>query len=93
MRAKFLVIVERGSTNYSAYSPDLPGCIASGKTIEETLDSMRSAIDFHIEGIIENGDPLPIPRTLSSYVNDTDEISDSDILTSVETDIPQLAAA
>lgn len=54
---------------------------------------MRSAIDFHIEGIIENGDPLPIPRTLSSYVNDTDEISDSDILTSVETDIPQLAAA
>lgn len=93
MRAKFLVIVERGSRNYSAYSPDLPGCIATGKTIEETLDSMRSAIDFHIEGMIENGDALPIPRTLSSYVNDTDEISDSDILTSVETDIPQLAAA
>lgn len=93
MRSKFLVIVEKGARNYSAYSPDLPGCIATGKTIEDTLESMRSAIEFHLEGMIENGDVLPVPRSLSSYVLDTDEISPDDLLTSIEAEIPQLAAA
>ncbi len=93
MKAKFLVIVEKGGKNYSAYSPDLPGCIATGKSVEETLDSMRSAIEFHLEGMLENGEALPAPRSLGSYVRDSDEISADDILTSIETNIPHLAAA
>ena len=93
MKTRFLVVVEKGESNYSAYSPDLPGCIATGKTIEETLDEMRSAVEFHLEGMIENNDPLPVPRSLSTYILDTDEISVDDILTSIEAEVPQLAAA
>jgi|KBSSwiStaDraftv2_1062776.scaffolds.fasta_scaffold145056_2 predicted RNase H-like HicB family nuclease len=93
MKAKFLVIVEKGRSNYSSYSPDLPGCIATGKTVEETLGAMRSAIDFHLEGMIENGDEIPIPRSLNAYVHETDEISVDDILTSIETELPEMAHA
>ncbi|MGH9818710.1 MAG: type II toxin-antitoxin system HicB family antitoxin [Pyrinomonadaceae bacterium] len=93
MKAKFLVVVERGQANYSAYSPDLPGCIATGKTVEQTLDEMRLAIDFHLEGMIENGDEPPNPRTLAHYIRETDEISVEDILTSIETELPEMAHA
>ena len=93
MKGKFLVVVEKGQANYSAYSPDLPGCIATGKTVEQTLDEMRLAIEFHLEGMLENGDPLPSPRTLANYISETDEISENDILTSIEAEIPQLGPA
>ena len=93
MKAKFLVVVEKGQSNYSAYSPDLPGCIATGKTVERTLDEMRSAIMFHLEGILEDGGRLPAPKSLNSYINETDEISVDDILTSVEIEIPEMALA
>ena len=91
MKAKYLVIIEKGGTNYSAYSPDIPGCMATGKTVEETIDEMRSVITFHLEGMVENGEELPAPRSLSDFLNETDEISDNDILTSIETDLPVLA--
>lgn len=93
MKAKFLVVIERGTGNYSAYSPDLPGCIATGKTVEVTLDDMRSAILFHLEGMIENGESVPAPRSLNSYLLETDEISVDDILTTVEIEMPELAFA
>lgn len=93
MKAKFLVIVEKGQSNYSSYSLDLPGCIATGKTVEDTLEAMRSAIDFHLEGMMENGDELPEPRSLNSYIRETDEISVDDILTSIETELPEMAHA
>ena len=93
MKAKFLVVVEKGQSNYSAYSPDLPGCIATGKTVEGTLDEMRSAVKFHLEGILEYGGRLPAPKSLNSYINETDEISVDDILTSVEIEIPEMALA
>ncbi len=93
MKAKFLVIIEKGKGNYSAYSPDLPGCIATGKTVEKTLDEMRSAIQFHLEGIIENGDAVPVPRSLNTYLLETDEISADDIITSIETEMHELALA
>ena len=91
MKVKYLVIIEKGGANYSAYSPDIPGAMATGKTVEETIDEMRSVITFHLEGMIENGEELPIPRSLSDFLNETDEISDNDILTSIETDLPVLA--
>ena len=93
MKSKFLVVIEKGSNNYSAYSPDLPGCIATGKSVEKTVAEMSSAIEFHLEGMIENGDSLPIPRSLNSYLLETDEISANDILTSIEAEIPELTLA
>ena len=56
MKSRYLVIIERGERSYSSYSPDVPGCIATGKSIEETIDRMRSAIEFHFDGMIEAGD-------------------------------------
>jgi len=91
MKAKYLVIIEKGGSNYSAYSPDIPGCMATGKTVEETIDEMRSVIAFHLEGMMENGEELPTPKSLYYFLHETDEISDNDILTSIETDLPVLA--
>ncbi len=93
MKAKFLVIVEKGDKNFSAYSPDLPGCIATGTSVDGTLAEMRVAIEFHLDGMIENGEELPVPRTLSTYIRETDEIAPDDILTTIEAEIPLLAAA
>jgi predicted RNase H-like HicB family nuclease len=59
---KYAVIYEGDEqTGYSAYVPDLPGCIATGKTLEETRERMRGAIEFHIRGMREDGDPIPEP--------------------------------
>jgi predicted RNase H-like HicB family nuclease len=60
---KFLIIIETAGSNFSAYSPDLPGCIATGDTREETERNMLEAIQMHIEGLRE--DNLPIPKSSS----------------------------
>lgn len=60
----YLIVIENAGENYSAYSPDLPGCVATGKTIEETRASMRQAILMHIEGLLEDG--LAIPQALAT---------------------------
>jgi predicted RNase H-like HicB family nuclease len=57
---KYAIIIEKGESNYSAYAPDLPGVVAAAKTEEETIDLMREAIEFHIQGLKE--DKLPIPK-------------------------------
>ena len=58
---RFLVVIEKAGKNYSAYSPDLPGCIATGKTQEEVALNMHEAIELHVQGLIE--DKLPIPES------------------------------
>jgi predicted RNase H-like HicB family nuclease len=65
--SKYLIIIEKTGTGYSAYSPDLPGCVATGKTREETENEMKDAIEFHIEGLRLNGDEVPKPSSLASY--------------------------
>jgi predicted RNase H-like HicB family nuclease len=65
---EYTVILEKGENNWSAYVPDLPGCIATGKTRDETLQRMREAIQFHIEGMRLNGEPVPEPTTESDRV-------------------------
>ena len=65
--SKYLIIIEKTGTGYSAYSPDLPGCVATGKTREETENEMKDAIEFHIEGLRLNGDDVPKPSSLASY--------------------------
>jgi predicted RNase H-like HicB family nuclease len=68
---KYAVIIEAGARNYSAYVPDLPGCIATGKTLDQVKQMMREAIAFHIEGLKEDGLPIPEPTTLCEYVEAT----------------------
>ena len=58
---KYAVVIEKGDTNYSAYVPDLPGCVAAADTIEETEKLIRGAIEFHIRGMIEDGIEIPQP--------------------------------
>jgi predicted RNase H-like HicB family nuclease len=65
--SKYLIIIEKTGTGYSAYSPDLPGCVATGATREETEREMKEAIEFHIEGLRLNGDEVPKPSSLASY--------------------------
>jgi predicted RNase H-like HicB family nuclease len=65
---KYAVVIENAGTNYSAYVPDLPGCIATGRTIEEAENEIRSAIKFHLEGMKEDGRPIPEPSSAVEYV-------------------------
>ena len=65
---KYLIVIEKSETGYSAYSPDLPGCVSTGNTTEETEKNMREAIAFHIDGLKEEGYEIPKPTSRSSYV-------------------------
>ena len=65
---KYLIVVEKTGTGYSAYSPDLDGCVATGRTHEEVEREMQEAISFHLEGMAQSGEPIPAPRTYSRYV-------------------------
>ena len=62
---KYAVVVESGPNNFTAYVPDLPGCITTGKTLEEISHNMREAIALHLEGIAEDGGTIPEPSTLA----------------------------
>jgi len=64
----FLEVIERANDNYSAYSPDLPGCVATGATRHEAEDNMHQAIEMHIQGLLEDGIPIPEPHALAEYI-------------------------
>jgi len=65
---KYLVIFEKAEDNYSAYSPDIPGCIATGATRDEAEKNIRQAISFHIKGLVEDGLPIPEPASSTEYI-------------------------
>jgi predicted RNase H-like HicB family nuclease len=65
---RFAVVIEKAQGNYSAYVPDLPGCIATGNTIEETEREIRDAIQFHLDSMREEGLPIPEPTSHVEYV-------------------------
>jgi len=65
---RFGIVIEKGPSNYSAYAPDLPGCIATGESVEEVEREMAEAIRFHLEGLREDGLPIPEPTSLCEYV-------------------------
>ena len=65
---KYLIVIEETVTGFSAYSPDLPGCVATGATQAEVEKNMREAISFHLDGLREDGEAGPEPRTYSTYV-------------------------
>jgi predicted RNase H-like HicB family nuclease len=65
---RYAVVIEKAENNYSAYVPDLPGCVATGTTIAELEDEIRSAIAFHLEGMREDGLSLPQPSSQVEYI-------------------------
>ncbi len=65
---KYLVVFEKANGNYSAYSPDLPGCVATGKTLKETETNIKAAIGFHIKGLEEDGLPVPESSSYTEYI-------------------------
>ena len=69
---RYLIVLEPTSKGFSAYSPDLDGCVAAADDREETIALMREAIAFHLEGLAESGEPVPTPKCESAYVEVTD---------------------
>jgi predicted RNase H-like HicB family nuclease len=65
---RFLVIIEKAEGNYSAYSPDLPGCIATGATREETEQNMHEAIEMHVQGLLEDNLSIPVSTSSAEFV-------------------------
>ncbi len=65
---KYAVIFEKSKTGYGAYVPDLPGCVAVGKTLKESQRLIREAIELHLEGMREDGDPIPEATSIADYV-------------------------
>ncbi|MBU4174292.1 MAG: type II toxin-antitoxin system HicB family antitoxin [Actinobacteria bacterium] len=72
---QFLVVIEKADGNYSAYSPDLTGCVATGTTREEVEKNIREAIEMHIQGLIEDGLPVPESESVAEYITVKEEIS------------------
>jgi predicted RNase H-like HicB family nuclease len=66
---KYLIIIEKAQKNYSAFSPDLPGCVATGKTRAAAESNMKKAIELHVRGLRLDNQPLPEPRSFAEYVN------------------------
>ncbi|MEW5941182.1 MAG: type II toxin-antitoxin system HicB family antitoxin [Chloroflexota bacterium] len=65
---RFLIVIEKAGKNYSAYSPDLPGCVATGKTQEETALNMHEAIELHIQGLLEDNLPIPESHAFAEFI-------------------------
>ena len=65
---RFLVVIEKANDNYSAYSPDLPGCVATGGTREEAERNMHEAIELHVRGLKEDGLPIPESNSIAEYI-------------------------
>jgi predicted RNase H-like HicB family nuclease len=65
---RYAVVIEKGEKNYSAYVPDLPGCVSVGDTLDEVKAEIREAIEFHLDGMREDGAPIPLPSSRAEYV-------------------------
>ncbi|HVY63785.1 MAG TPA: type II toxin-antitoxin system HicB family antitoxin [Gammaproteobacteria bacterium] len=65
---RYAIVIEQADANYSAYVPDLPGCVATGATVAETEQAIREAIEFHLEGLRDDGEPIPPPTSRVDYV-------------------------
>ncbi|MEO7020030.1 MAG: type II toxin-antitoxin system HicB family antitoxin [Ktedonobacteraceae bacterium] len=65
---RFLIVIENEDGHYGAYSPDLPGCVAVGDTLEEVQQNIQAAIRMHINGMIEDHEPIPVPQSRVEYM-------------------------
>jgi predicted RNase H-like HicB family nuclease len=66
---RYAVVIEKSARNYSAYLPDVPGCVATGKTVAQTISNLQQALEMHFAGMQEDGEPIPDPVTLCDYVD------------------------
>jgi predicted RNase H-like HicB family nuclease len=66
---RYAIVIEQDDDSYGAYVPDLPGCVAVGNSIEEVTELIREAVQFHIEGLVEEGLPIPPPTTRVEYIS------------------------
>ncbi len=66
---RYAIVIEKAESNYAAYVPDLPGCVATGQTIEETEQQIREAVDLHLRGMREDGSPIPEPSSSVDYID------------------------
>ena len=66
---RYAVVIEKGAQSFSGYVPDLPGCVAAGDTLQQTEQLLREAIELHLEGLAEDGMPIPDPSSVVDYVN------------------------
>lgn len=71
MTSRYAVVFERSRTGYGGYVPDLPGCVAAAPTLEEAENLIREAIEFHLEGLREDGDAIPTPTTVAEMIEVT----------------------
>jgi len=92
---KYLVVIEKAKNNYSAFSPDVWGCIATGNSVEETLVQIREALQMHLESMSNDGEEIPKAKGLSQHISDgvfkEGEIADEYFITEVEIAVPQHA--
>ena len=65
---RYAIVIEKAENNFAAYVPDLPGCVATGATVEETEQQIREAIEFHLRGMREDGLPIPEPASQVEYI-------------------------
>jgi predicted RNase H-like HicB family nuclease len=65
---RYAIVIEKAAANYAAYVPDLPGCVATGDTLQETEKLIREAVEFHLEGLRADGLPIPPPTSQVEYV-------------------------
>lgn len=89
---KYLVVIEKAKNNFSAFSPDVWGCVSTGKTVEETLLLFKEALQLHLESIVNDGDDIPKAKGISQHISDgifnAGEIADEYFITEVEMAIP-----
>jgi predicted RNase H-like HicB family nuclease len=65
---RYAIVIEKGPENYSAYVPDLPGCVSTGSTVSDAEENIKEAISFHIDGLKEDGLSVPVPTTICDYI-------------------------
>ena len=87
----YLIIIEKGQNNYSAYSPDVVGCVATGKTLEKTIQEMKNALRFHLEGLRDQGIALPHAKGLSQHLQEIDANA-GDLFAFVDVELEAIAA-
>lgn len=92
---KYLVVIEKATSNYSAFSPDVWGCVATGKSVEETVSQIKEALQLHLEAMANDGEDLPKAKGISQHISDgvfkEGEIADEYFITEVEVAVPQHA--
>ncbi|HEY8780446.1 MAG TPA: type II toxin-antitoxin system HicB family antitoxin [Mucilaginibacter sp.] len=92
---KYLIVIEKAKNNYSAFSPDVWGCVATGKTVEETLLQIKEALQIHLEAMVNDGEEIPKAKGISQHISDSvfkeGEIAEEYFITEVDIAVPQHA--